>query len=62
MASKLIKYMRNYIFDYYVGDREGFIGQCLEWYWDNKLEKMSEGQIIDLYYQLTNRKEVTDYE
>jgi hypothetical protein len=54
--------MRNYIFDYYVGDREGFIGQFLEWYWDNKLDKMSEGQIMKLYYQLTNRKGVVDYE
>lgn len=62
MSSKLIKYMRTYIFNHYVGDREDIIGQILEWYWDRKLEKMSEGQIIDLYYQLTNKKEVVEYE
>lgn len=62
MSSKLIKYMRTYIFNYFVGDREDIVGQILEWYWDRKLNKMSEGQIIDLYYEITNKKEVLEYE
>lgn len=54
--SKLIECMKTYLFNYHVGKRTDTItSKMLAWYWGRKLEKMSEGEIMDRYYELTTK-------
>lgn len=53
--SKLIECMKTYLFNYYVGTVTNRFGKLRSWYWERKLDKMSEGEIMDRYYELTTK-------
>ena len=54
--SKLIEYMKNYLYDTYVPEEDGLLAEIKDKYWSWKLEHMKEGEIMDRYYQLTTKK------
>lgn len=47
--------MKTYLFNYYVGTVTNRFGKLRSWYWKRKLDKMSEGEIMDRYYELTTK-------
>lgn len=63
--SRLIEYQKNYLFQCYAGNNEGTIGKLLDKYWKWRLDRMTEGEILDRYYELTNKPteyRIGDYE
>lgn len=58
MPSKLIDSKKKYLLLSYIGDPNGIVGQLKAKYWTWKVEKMSEGEILKRYYDLTNGKDV----
>lgn len=55
--SKMIRYMKNYIYNSFVTNETGIIGTIKSKIWHAKLDKMSEGDVMDLYYTLSDKKE-----
>lgn len=53
--SKMIRYMKHYLFCSYVGNGTGFIGAIKQRYWDWRLNRMPEGEVIERYYMLTDK-------
>lgn len=62
--NKLIESMKKYVFNSYVGKSDNFFGRI--WcalkarYWTYKFQFMTEGDIMDRYYELTTRTEEMD--
>ena len=60
---KMIVNRKKYLFINYVGTSNNFFGRI--WvriksvYWSWRLDRMSEGEIINRYYSLTDRKDET---
>jgi hypothetical protein len=58
---KMIINRKKYVFCSYVGTSKTFFGRI--WckikavYWNWRLDRMSEGEIINRYYSLTDRKD-----
>lgn len=53
--SKLIDYQKNYLYQCYVGSGDGLIWKLTNLYWTWRLNRMTEGEIMDRYYELTNK-------
>lgn len=58
MISKLIEPQAEYIYNAMTTVHGSGLWACLkrrylEWYWKQKLNVMTEGEILDLYYSLT---------
>ena len=53
---KILEDKRRYLFAVYVGKARGNMKKFLEWYWNKKLDAMSEGEILRRYYEETGRK------
>lgn len=65
--SKMIEQYKEYLYRCYVPDTDGLIGEILDKFWTWKLDRMTEGEILDRYYEITNkpreyRTEGNDYE
>lgn len=49
---KILDDKRKYLLSYYA-DADGIIGKILRWYWANRIAGMSEGEVLDRYYEVT---------
>lgn len=52
MPSRLVESKRRYLITAYVGSDSGFIGQLRSRYWTWRINRMSEGEILERYYNL----------
>ena len=55
MPCKMIEYQKKYIYGSEVTGK-GIVRWFLDKYWTWRLSHMNEGQIIDLYYTLSDKK------
>lgn len=53
-----LKSEREYILATYIGNAAGLKKQIKEWYWKRQVDKMTEGEVLSTYYELTKRKEM----
>lgn len=53
--SKMIRYMKNYIYSVHVKNKNGFFNGINARYWNWRIERMTEGEIMNAYYALTNK-------
>ena len=61
MPSKLIYNKANYILCCYIGNGSGLIGWLKTKFWTWRVKRLSEGEILNRYYELTG-KDRFDYE
>ena len=50
--AKILDDRRKFLLSYYA-DADGIIGKILRWYWANRIAGMSEGEVLDRYYEVT---------
>lgn len=60
MPNKFVDYKREYLRNYYTANPRGIIGKIYAKFWTRKIDRMSEGDVLDLYYMLTDREENED--
>ena len=56
MPNKALNDKSKYVIACYVGRSTGLLRNMLLWYWTKAVGKMSEGEILDRYYELTGEK------
>jgi len=56
MPNKALEDKSKYIIASEVGRSTGILRNLLIWYWTKAVSKMSEGEILDRYYELTGEK------
>lgn len=61
MPNKFVDYKRNYLLHYYADNPHGIIGKIYAAYWTKRIKRMSEGEVLDIYYILTERKEEDEF-
>lgn len=56
MPNKALRDKSKYVIACYVGRSTGLLRNMLFWYWTKAVSNMSEGEILDRYYELTGEK------
>jgi len=56
MPNKALRDKSKYVIACYVGRSTGLLRNMLLWYWTKAVSNMSEGEILDRYYELTGEK------
>lgn len=56
---RMLRHERQYLIRRHVGHAKGIFKDAAEKYWTWRIENMSEGEILRLYYQLTGKKNET---
>ena len=56
MPNKALNDKTKYVIASYVGKSTGILRNMLVWYWTRAVAEMSEGEILDRYYELTGEK------
>ena len=49
---KILDDKRKFLLAYYA-DADGLLGKILAWYWGRRIANMSEGEVLNKYYELT---------
>ena len=57
MPNKALEDKTKYVIASYVGRSTGLLRDLLFWYWTKAVGNMSEGEILDRYYELTGEKD-----
>jgi len=61
MPSRLILDKRRYVFTVCVGKSKGFLRRIKVWYWNWRLDRMSEGEILKMFYEMTGKEDDDDF-
>ena len=55
MPNKFVDHKRKYLLNTYIGNGTGFIHNIKAWFWSWMVKRMSEGEILKRYYELTDK-------
>jgi hypothetical protein len=62
MPSRMIADKRRYVMSVFMGDSKGILRDIKSKFYEWKVSHMTDGEILDLYYEMTEKKEAGEIE